>query len=82
MGVKLRIDYFFIINNLKIYVKKFDIWSLIVLDYSMILLVLFLLEFCFYGLGFWKFNNVFFEDDEYKEMIREVVFKINNYFGN
>ena len=41
-------------------------------DQSMILLVLSLLERSPRGPGFWKFNNALLEDDEYKEMIREL----------
>ena len=71
LGVRSRKDYFLITDNLKINVKKSDIRPSIAPEHSMILLVLSLPELSPRGPGFWKFNNVFLEDDEYKEMIRE-----------
>ena len=72
LGVGSRIDYFLITDNLKTNVKKPDIRPSIAPDHSMILLVLSLPEPSPRKPGFWKFNNVLLEDDEYKEMIREL----------
>ena len=72
LGVRSRIDYFLITENLKTYVKTSDIRPSIAPDHSMILLVLSLPEPSPRGPGFWKFNIVLLEDDEYKEMIREL----------
>lgn len=80
IGMKFRIDFFFLVKNLIKSVKKIEIYLLIVFDYKVIYMFLFWLCEILRGFGFWKFNNIFLKDEEYVEWVCKIYLNIVRYY--